>query len=69
MHGVAEDDPAAPVVRQPVNAATVTMAENAASEERSFAFMFLEIGLIENENGCPVNLVIIAREIAMRIIL
>jgi hypothetical protein len=37
--------------------AAVTMAENAASEERSFAFMFLEIGLIENENGRPVNLV------------
>jgi hypothetical protein len=34
------------------------MAENTASEERSFAFMFLEIRLIENENGCPVNLVI-----------
>jgi len=36
------------------------MAENAASEEKSFAFMFLEIGLIENENGWPVNLVIAA---------
>jgi hypothetical protein len=47
----------------------VTMAENAASEERSFAFMFLEIRLIENENGCPVNLVIAAHEIAWRITL
>jgi len=31
--------------------------------------MFLEIGLIENENGCPVNLVIAAHEIAWRITL
>jgi hypothetical protein len=36
------------------------MAENAASEERSFAFMFLEIGLIKAKKNCPVNLVIAA---------
>ena len=55
MHGVVEDDFAASEVRQPTNAAAMTMAMNAAGKGRSIAFIYSETALIKTEGNCPVN--------------